>query len=99
MFHVFIPDLLTEGFNYHEKTPVISQMMINPVSGPSLTDTMLTLLTSQRTDKFDTTGSTLTSNQRCSPTPVSPSVKIFTRFANKPQKFFTFKYLALMSIS
>ncbi len=71
--HVLISfsDLLTEGFSYHEKTPPISQTMINPVSGLSLADAMLALLASQLADEFDTTGNADTSNQHCPPPPVS----------------------------
>jgi hypothetical protein len=65
------PDLLTEGFSYHEKTPPISRTMINPVSGLSLADAMLILFSSQLADESDTTGSADTSNQHCPPPPVS----------------------------
>ena len=67
----FIPDLLTEGFSYHEKTPPISETMINPVSGRSLADALLTLLTSKLADESDTTGKADSSNQRCPSPPVS----------------------------
>ena len=62
---------MTEGFSYHEKTPPISERMINPVSGLSLADAMLTLLTSQLADESDITGNADTSNQHCPPPPVS----------------------------
>ena len=94
------PDLLTEGFSYHEKTPPISETMINPVSGLSLAHAMLTLLTSQLADEFDTAitiGNTQASNQQCPPSPVSLRSKIFTHFANKPQNFSPSNIFVLMS--
>ena len=81
----FIPDLLTEGFSYHEKTPPISETMINPVSDRSLADALLTLLTSKLADESDTTGKADSSNQNCPSPPVS--IKFFTCFAKRPLNF------------
>ena len=68
----YIKDLLTIGFTYHEKTPLISQSKMNPVNGLSLADNMLTLLTSQLANTAtETTWNTHTNNNHCPPSPVS----------------------------
>ena len=93
------PDLLTEGFNYHEKTPAISQTMINPVIGPTLAHTMLTLLTSQIANELDTaitTGNAQASNQNCPPPPVSLRSKNFYPFCKQASNFSPSNIFVLM---